>query len=125
MTDRELMQMADRIEVLAFEMKAPNAYTPQFVMLAYEIREALRARLAQPEPAPVAWRNKNPKGCWQYRNLPILTDGQPLYTTPPQREWQGLTDEEVENFVQAVWPREAVPADYVRAIEAKLKEKNI
>ena len=42
----------------------------------------------------------------------------------PQRTWVGLTDEEVKNFVQAVWPREATPADYIRAIEAKLKEKN-
>ena len=38
-----------------------------------------------------------------------------------QRTWTGLTDEEVNNFVQAVWPREATPADYIRAIEAKLK----
>ena len=37
---------------------------------------------------------------------------------------QGLTNEEVENFVQAVWPRGATPTDYIRAIEAKLKEKN-
>ena len=41
-----------------------------------------------------------------------------------QRTWTGLTDEEVKNFVRAVWPREATPADYIRAIEAKLKEKN-
>jgi hypothetical protein len=41
-----------------------------------------------------------------------------------QRTWVGLTDEEVKNFVQAVWPREATPTDYIRAIEAKLKEKN-
>jgi hypothetical protein len=41
-----------------------------------------------------------------------------------QRTWTGLTDEEVKNFVQAVWPREATPTDYIRAIEAKLKEKN-
>jgi hypothetical protein len=40
------------------------------------------------------------------------------------RPWVGLTDEEVKNFVQAVWPREATPTDYIRAIEAKLKEKN-
>ena len=40
------------------------------------------------------------------------------------REWEGLTDEEVNNFVQAVWPREATPADYIRAIEAALKAKN-
>ena len=44
---------------------------------------------------------------------------------PPQRPWVGLTDEEVKNFVQAVWPREATPADYIRAIEAKLKDKNV
>ena len=44
---------------------------------------------------------------------------------PPQRPWVGLTDEEVKNFVQAVWPREATPVDYIRAIEAKLKEKNV
>ena len=42
-----------------------------------------------------------------------------------QRTWTGLTDEEVNNFVQAVWPREATPTDYIRAIEAKLKEKNV
>jgi hypothetical protein len=41
-----------------------------------------------------------------------------------QRTWVGLTDEEVKNFVQAVWPREATPTDYIRAIETKLKEKN-
>ena len=44
---------------------------------------------------------------------------------PPQRPWVGLTDEEVKNFVQAVWPREATPVDYIRAIEAKLKDKNV
>ena len=48
--------------------------------------------------------------------------GQPYHFT--QRPWIGLTDEEVKNFVQAVWPREATPTDYIRAIEAKLKEKN-
>jgi hypothetical protein len=46
------------------------------------------------------------------------------YYPVPQRTWVGLTDEEVKNFVQAVWPREATPTDYIRAIEAKLKEKN-
>jgi hypothetical protein len=44
----------------------------------------LRARLAQPEPEPVAWRNKNSKNRWQYRELPILIDGEPLFTAIPQ-----------------------------------------
>jgi hypothetical protein len=46
--------------------------------------ELLRARLAQPEPEPVAWRNKNNKNRWQYRELPILIDGEPLFTAIPQ-----------------------------------------
>ena len=42
--------------------------------------------------------------------------GHPL----PEREWVGLTDEEVASFdVHAI-----VDAECVRAIEAKLKEKN-
>ena len=75
---------------------------------------------------------------------------QPLYTTPPpaqpapvqepvakhymdgghlvyptaQRQWVGLTDEEMDNFVKAVWGRGVTAADFIRAIEAKLKEKN-
>jgi hypothetical protein len=45
----------------------------------------------------------------------------PLYTTPPaaQRQWVGLTDEEM----QALWDRYA-HMEMMRAIEAKLKEKN-
>jgi hypothetical protein len=47
-------------------------------------------------------------------NLPRI----PLYTTPQQRTWVGLTDEEIKeldlsNYVQVV-----------RIVEAKLKEKN-
>jgi hypothetical protein len=54
----------------------------------------------------------------------MAADEMLLYAVPVQRAWTGLTDEEVKNFVQAVWPREATPTDYIRAIEAKLKEKN-
>ena len=45
----------------------------------------------------------------------------PVYTTPPaaQRQWVGLTDEEM----QALWDRYA-HMEMMRAIEAKLKEKN-
>jgi hypothetical protein len=45
-------------------------------------------------------------------------------STPPaaQRQWVGLTDEEMDNFVKAVWGRGVTAADFIRAIEAKLKE---
>jgi len=45
--------------------------------------------------------------------------------TPPKREWQGLTDEEIrqicdENFIMLG----AYAVDLIESIEAKLKEKN-
>ena len=43
----------------------------------------------------------------------------PLYTTPPQRTWVGLTDEERQDIALEV------PIDAVFITEAKLKEKNI
>jgi len=42
---------------------------------------------------------------------------QPLYTTPPQRTWVGLTDEEIDEWTPEIHV-------VIRAIEAKLKEKN-
>ena len=48
---------------------------------------------------------------------------QPLYTAPPQREWQGLTDEEIKSTASlGIYEKPLV--DFARAIEAKLKEKN-
>jgi hypothetical protein len=42
--------------------------------------------------------------------------------SPPQRTWVGLTDEEVKNIV---WNLPYEPSqEHIRAIEAKLKERN-
>ena len=90
--------------------------------------EILEARLAQPEPEPVAWEDvlgAIGRG-WAYPEnahktmdvelaVAIAKEFQELYTAPPQREWQGLTDEEVGNFTEAVWPREATSADFICA----------
>jgi hypothetical protein len=40
------------------------------------------------------------------------------------RPWVGLTDGEIEDFVSALWPVGAGAGKLLRAIEAKLKEKN-
>ncbi len=42
-----------------------------------------------------------------------------LYTAPPRKEWVGLTDEEITELDYS-----GTRIDFVRAIEAKLKEKN-
>ena len=79
-----------------------------------------------PEQEPVAWRawvSKFPQGTgsdWVYVTKPIMKDSvhnQPLYTTPPQRTWVGLTDIDYAGL-----PLEQV--GLVRWAEAKLKEKN-
>jgi hypothetical protein len=57
--------------------------------------------------------------------VPVKTyhDGKPWPVAP--KPWVGLTDEEVENFVATLWPLAEEPVrDRLRAIEAKLKEKN-
>jgi hypothetical protein len=75
---------------------------------ANDVTPILRARLAQPEPEPVAW-------------MMLENKLVPIHTAPPQREWQGLTDEEIDTW--NIVGHESL-RDFVRAIEAKLKEKN-
>jgi hypothetical protein len=98
--------------------------------------------LTQPEPEPVAWGEVMQHYCYLLDNLgdlPIpdfrnwshkqwekgsaLLDANDYFrTAPPQREWQGLTDEEIED---ACWTEvDQRMRSFARAIEAKLKEKN-
>jgi hypothetical protein len=99
---------------------------------AQQILDALKtlhAKLSEPEPEPVAWIfvNKFDGGEYIFKHSgeglfnKDEFDIKPLYTAPPQREWVGLTDEEVKDivFVERSW------ADAVRKVEAKLKKKNI
>ena len=51
----------------------------------------------------------------------------PLYTTPPKREWVGLTDDEINKLRKGVlklgdWLYD--DGKFIKDIEAKLKEKN-
>jgi hypothetical protein len=112
MTDRELMQQA--LDALQLVTDLTNHDDE-----LYEAIDALRARLAQPEPEPYGYLQYDIRlDAWvQNRSS---NKGVAFYTTPPQREWQGLTDEDVKDivFVERSW------ADAVRKVEAKLKEKN-
>ena len=88
-------------------------------------RQMLPIHDCQPEPEPVAWRFYY-KNMWSYvDNISDLSRHkfEPLYTAPPQREWQGLTDEEVDAlhyYVGGKWSTTKL----VRHVEAKLREKN-
>ena len=79
-------------------------------------------------PEPVAWGvfNHNLHDMFfakeeAHEMVRLKGDGstvKPLYTAPPQRTWVGLTDDEIEHV------RNDQPWWAIRAIEAKLKEKN-
>jgi hypothetical protein len=51
-----------------------------------------------------------------------------LYAAPPKREWVGLTDEEMRELTQKAVDdgmiRTVTDFEYIRSIEAKLREKN-
>ena len=72
--------------------------------------------LKKPEQEPVGRFAKFTDGIW--REVTEGSAGAPLYTTP-QRTWVGLTDED-----DIDWEDGGNLKDLVKAIEAKLKQKN-
>ena len=94
---------------------------------AYDAIIAIKEALAQTEQEPVAWAQFSETG-----NLIDLLEEPcggyvPLYTTPPQRTWVWLTDEEIADTVVEMNGNEPTGLfwrDLTHAIEAKLKEKN-
>ena len=88
-------------------------------------------KLAQPVQEPVAWQFMN--GSHFRKRRPddfadLDSDGlpywKPLYTTPPQRTWVGLTDDEIAQGWKESWVTEQAWQSAVWWAEAKLKEKN-
>jgi hypothetical protein len=79
---------------------------------------------------PVAWAMLHDNGHFIdaiHPNEHARVEGEyitPLYTTPPQRTWVGLTDEEKKSFWTADQMTQAEWGELFNAIEAKLKEKN-
>ena len=77
------------------------------------------------EQEPVAWVWVNNKGWLNYGETPHdMFKSSPLYTIPPQRTWQGLTDEEIAQGCKESWVTEQAWQSAVWWAEAKLKEKN-
>jgi hypothetical protein len=77
-----------------------------------------------PQQKPVAWRHK---GAGHFTVTPLVSkfpEWEPLYTAPPRREWQGLTEEEIDRVVVLLGFAQFSPPEVARAIEQALKEKN-
>ena len=136
MTDRELFKMAlDMLDDIN-QCSLPPTGIPLPAEID-EVMEALRARLAQREPEPAAWGVDEGEGkCISLHDLYFVKEDADhmaelkgthakvvaLYAAPPQREWVGLTDDEIYEAVENL--NSVLVKDMARAIEAKLKEKN-
>ena len=148
MTDKEAMKLA--LEALETLMLERGSIYEQAIT-------ALKEALAQPEQEPVAWMwDVNNGGGYTSKGIGFMQTNIPfakhtsLFTTPPQRtepligcvnhdcdkckerEWVGLTDEEIEDAIDDGFAfglddgnvSNQMVIRYVRVIEAKLRSKN-
>ena len=134
-------QMTKEALKLALEaLKAMQMYAEaerKGLRICDEAITAIKAALAQPEQEPVAWGvfegNLHDMFFTQSEAQEMAklkgthAEVRPLYTTPPQRTWVGLTDEEMMQIyidLKSVAGFYSVEK-YARDIEAKLRSKNI
>ena len=130
MTDREAMQMAlDALESLQAWPETPENFK------RFRAIEALRARLAQPDVPETAFGETEPVA-WMHNFIDdVIIKNRPtditcnagrwtaLYTAPPQREWVGLTEEDIAKNIYAEG-KFMLPYSFASSIEAMLKDKN-
>jgi len=99
-----------------------NGVDEHAIHLCVTAIETLRARLAQPEPEPepVAWLHSFTGYGWQVVPEKLYPTDQPLYTAPPQHEWQGLTEQDFSAINQSC----STKLQAATSAESILKEKN-
>ena len=122
-TDREIMQQA--LEALDYISRRDYDDTPLHDYELEKMRPAmstLRERLAQPGP-----RNQCGEACERAKLCAVCLAEITKQPEQTEREWQGLTDEEISAISKSI-PSETVLGAakllFARAIEDKLKEKN-
>jgi len=111
------------------------------VMTGYESkRAAAQDKVAQPAQEPVAWMFQHEETgrtmCVDAQQLewgfekgnPRLKKIDPLYTAPQQRTWVGLTYEDMVSLQKDLHDSNGeivLPTTFAKAVEAKLKDKNL
>ena len=84
---------------------------------------AIKEAMTQPEQEPLAWISTGPASMihWTADKPAYGDDWVPLYTTPPQRTWVGLSDEEIETLIHRF---DGDPHTLLDEVNARLKDKN-
>ncbi len=112
--DKALRLALEALEKIAYV----TAMDYEYQRWAREDITAIKAAL-EAKDEPVAWMNQNGvvrKVGYEWGPNNTLTA---LYATPSQRTWVGLTDED-----EIDWEEGGNLKDLVKAVEAKLKQKN-
>ena len=128
---KEALKLGLEALCVAVEPKKGKVYAREFEPIdCFAMHEqaitAIKEALAQPEQEPVAWAMLHDNGHFIDAIHPdehARVEGKythPLYTTK-QRTWVGLTDEEVGDLSDFAYTNDE---EFVRNVEAKLKEKN-
>ena len=118
-TEREDCDRVDDPNLQAvFRMRRSEQWSPEDT--AHRAGGLPMEQSSQQEP--VAWMHTNAIGHVYFRKNPQdkTLNPVPLYTTPPQRTWVGLTYEEKH----AIRYSHMTSAEFIEVIEAKLKDKN-
>jgi hypothetical protein len=121
---KEALRLADALDAEFVQGRISNSTGRESAVELRRLHEALET-----EQEPVAWRFRsgtwfNREVHWRYIDTLDGAEGlrglQPLYTTPPKREWVGLTLNEAEDFYEKYTDR----AELINAIDRFLEEKN-
>jgi hypothetical protein len=124
MSDLNLLGILENIDKL--DAAASNEFLRSLCkQAAKEITELNALRLRRGTQEPVAWVCEGfgkAKRAIDYiqKEVDVLPLGTMLYTVPPQREWQGLTGEEI--IIMSRYNLEY--AALIGEVQGKLKEKN-
>jgi hypothetical protein len=115
--NREILQKAlDALDIAQSLLERSQHYDQ--ILNAYT---SLRDELAKPEQEPYCWvQSKLNQGLF-YKEKPRRIHTISLYTSPPRKEWFGLTNNELQNILdcgRGFWTN-------AEKIEQLLKDKNI
>ena len=85
------------------------------ILRAALAEQTVQKSLTVAEQEPVGKFSKFSDGVW--KEVTTSSPGQFLYTAPPRKEWVGLTDDDIGQWIEE-------EHDVLRWAEAKLKERN-